>query len=71
MAFITSRLPEALIMSQDVLTKNDAVRNAKTEVHTVVRPQEILDVFVEAVKRDSQNEATAFLAETTVPHGGE
>jgi hypothetical protein len=58
-------------MSQDVLTKNEAVRNANTDVHSVVRPQEILAVLVEAVKRDSQREATAFLAETTVPHGGE
>jgi hypothetical protein len=58
-------------MSQDVLTKSEAVQTAETEVRHGVRPQEILDVLVESVKRDSQREAAAFLAETTVPHGGE
>ena len=58
-------------MSQDVLTKNEAAQSVETEVRREVRPQELLDVLVESVKRDSKNEATAFLAETTVPHGGE
>jgi hypothetical protein len=58
-------------MSQDVLSKNEVARVTETEVRHEIRPREILDVLVEAVKRDSKNEASAFLAETTVPYGGE
>ena len=54
-------------MSNDVLIQNEEVRIAKTDVD----PQALLDILVESVKRDSRKEAIAFLAETTVPHGGE
>jgi hypothetical protein len=54
-------------MSHEVLVPNEQVRNSTTEVPS----PELLDRIVESVRRDSQQAATEFLAETVVHHGGE
>ena len=53
-------------MSNEVMIREE-------ESRTVVEPnrQETLAQVVDAVRRDSQQAPAAFLAESTVPHGGE
>jgi hypothetical protein len=47
------------------------VRDEELSVAAETTPREILAQVVDAVRRDSQQSAAAFLAESTVPHGGE
>ena len=55
-------------MSHEVIVENEEVlRTAPVDV----RPQEVLNGIVASIRRDSQQAAETFLAETTVPHGGE
>jgi hypothetical protein len=60
-------LIEAQIMSHEVVVPTEVVHATPAEV----RPQELLDRVVEAVRHDSQQLAEEYLAETCVPHGGE
>jgi hypothetical protein len=60
-------LIEAQVMSHEVAVSTAEVPATPVEV----RPQGLLDQIVEAVRRDSQQSAEEFLAETCVPHGGE
>ena len=53
-------------MSNEVI-----VREEETRTSIATTPQEILAQVVETVRRDSQQAAAEFLAESTVPHGGE
>ena len=53
-------------MSNEVIVRDEQIRAT-----TDTTPQEMLAQVVDAVRRDSQQSAAAFLAETTVPHGGE
>lgn len=52
-------------MSKEVLIPDQEV------AVTDVRPQEVLDSIVDAVRRDSHDAASSFLNESIVPHGGE
>jgi hypothetical protein len=47
------------------------VREEEVSTPVRVKPEEVLAKVVDAVRRDSQESAAAFLAETVVPHGGE
>jgi hypothetical protein len=53
-------------MSNEVVIRE---KEARTAVQA--NPQEVLAKVVDAVRRDSQQSAAAFLAESAVPHGGE
>jgi hypothetical protein len=52
-------------MSNEVVVREEEARAV------VETRREVLAQVVEAVRRDSQQSAKAYLAETTVPHGGE
>jgi hypothetical protein len=54
------------IMSNEVI-----IREEEARATIATQPQEMLAQVVDAVRRDSQQSAAAFLAESTVPHGGE
>lgn len=53
-------------MSNEVIVREEEIRSA-----TETTPQEILAQIVDTVRRDSKQAAAEFLAESTVPHGGE
>ena len=54
-------------MSKEVLIREQDVQTPISDV----RPEELLNSVVEAVRRDSQDAAAKFLSESIVPHGGE
>jgi hypothetical protein len=56
-----------MIMSHEVLVRKEERSPAPAET----LPRELLDRVVESVRRDSEQAAAEFLAETVVPHGGE
>jgi hypothetical protein len=53
-------------MSNEVI-----IRDEELTLNVETTTQEILARVVESVRRDSQQSPQAFLAESTVPHGGE
>jgi len=61
------------IMPNEVLVRDEDTRVLEVEEikEASQNPHEALCRVVDAVRHDSQQESVVFLAETTVPHGGE